>query len=346
MARWQPRFPALQGLLLVAALGATACVRDARLFATTLQPAEIPILDAQRIWIVSGHLDEELRVARLVELGLRRRSRVEVRRIERDWLEPWRAQGRIPAGTLVLWLDLQFLERTRSEWVSRPDSACGPYGCYPTTRSYAYDVPVVRAELAVAVYDGPSAILKRRITFREALEGRDYDELRYTLTERLANEVAESTAIHPKTVRVRLRLVRALPQVGEAIEAAKRGDWAQARQLCEEARKSERWASLSKREQAYLSYDLAQTRRYDLRGFRTPDERFASAEAAIREAWRLERDPDFLRTLSAIRSDRRKQAMLEAQQRELREREQNRGKTPPPPSYAPVTSPSTPPSSP
>jgi len=273
------------------------------------QPA-VYVFD-DKIWIAGGHLEHELRLQERLTEHLRQGD-AEVRRVELDDLEPLRQAGDIPHATIVVILDLALDEDTRPEWTSRPEYVCGPAGCYTTTRSVVYQMPVVRAELEVTVYDGPTARVQQRVTLRSTDEGGDWQRMRQEVVRDLIGRLTRMVDQRREQVEVELFEVD-VPAVRRAVEAIEGGDWTRGRGLLERAWHSDEVRALPEEERARVLYDLGQARRFDPSTLDQPEQHFAAAERALRAAVRLDGHPQYERALSDLSSHRRQLALLRAQ---------------------------------
>jgi hypothetical protein len=322
----------LAGILLLGGCGGGTAVRG-----TVVHPATIPVRSFPRIWIAGGHLDYEIALLDSLAAHLRGR-RAEVHRVELDRLEPLRAGGRIRAATVVVIVDVRMRESTRTEWGSRPETVCGPVGCYQTTRSYVYELPTLRALVSVTVYDGPSARVLQRTTLREADEGRDYDDMRERVVNALRERLLRMVDQHPERVEVVLLDVD-VPEVERAIETIDDGEWEAGRQLLEQAWRSPAVRALDPEDRARVLYDIGQARRFDPSTLDDPQAHFEAAERALRAAIRLHAHERYRNALDALQRHRNEVVVVRAQEQaaehnyRLATQRPPPNVPPPPPSY-------------
>lgn len=280
--------------------------------ATVVHPAQVPVRSYPRIWIAGGHLDHEIELLDALADHLRG-GRAEVRRVELDHLEPMRVQGRIPPATVVVILDLRFVEATRPEWTTRPETVCGPLGCYTANRSYAYELPTLRARLTVTVYDGPTARVEQRVTIDAHDEGDDYLDMRHEVVRQLKTKLLRMVDQRRESVEVELLEVD-VPEVERALAVIEEGDWTRGRRMLEEAWHGGAVRSLEPEDRARVLYDIGQARRFDPSTLDDPEAHFDAAERALRAAVRLDPRDEYDRALAALRRHRREVVVARAQQ--------------------------------
>jgi hypothetical protein len=318
---------------------ASGCAHTRTVTATMVDPAPLPLRAFARVWVVGGHLPAEVAIAdglfgHLAEGGN------EVRRVDLDALEPARLAGRIPVGTAVLLLGLEWRSTVRSAWTTRPMPMCGPHGCFTDYRSYPYDVPVLSGKLTLTVYDGPSARVLAAVSVHAEDEGRTEDNLRRRVTAQLLDEARALFDPHVANLRVVLLKVD-VPPAREALSVIAQGDWAAGRALLEEAAESQEASRLAPHARARLLHNLGLARRFDPVAQQDPETHLGAAEEALREAQRL--DPSAERYAKALRELREQRAKVR-RHRDQREAassarapaaEGAQAIPPPPPSYGP-----------
>ncbi|MFW5920680.1 MAG: hypothetical protein ACOCUS_02480, partial [Polyangiales bacterium] len=215
-------------------LAATGCSRTETVRGRVVYPATVPVRTFPRIWVATGHLDYEIRIAEALAAHLRADTEAKVRRVQLDDLEPMRVEGKIPPATVVVLLEAELTEGSRPEWTTRPETVCGPLGCYTRERTYLYDVPTVHGELTVTVYDGPTARVLQRVTIDAAEDSRDYATLRRRVVRRLTESVRRKVDQRVERVKVALLEVDIEP-VRRAHGLIESGDWHAGRAVLEEA---------------------------------------------------------------------------------------------------------------
>lgn len=299
----------------------------------------MPVRAFPRIWIAAGHLPEESAVASALAEHLARDANVKVRQVDVQDLEPARKAGRIPPATGVVLLDLRLHEDTRTEWATRPETVCGPYGCYTDEQSYVYDVPVVRGTLKITVYDGPTARVLQTTSIRASDEGRPFPVLRDRVATKLADHLGRLVDQRSEPVRIVLLYVK-LAGVDEAIDAARHGDWHAARVRLERALSTAGAEALPSDQQARLWYDVGQARRFDATTMNDPERHFDEAEQALRRALSLHATDLYRTSLADLRRHREQVRVVVAQReaaarnaRMAASRQGDAGIPEPPPSY-------------
>ena len=325
----------------LALLLSIGCGAGTTVSGTVVHPAAMPVRSFPSIWIAGGHLDHEVLLLDALAQHLREgpRATAEVRRVELDDLEPLRVSGRIPPATVVLILDLRFREGTRSEWTSRPETVCGPVGCYTTQRSYVYELPTLRGSLSIAVYDGPTARVLQRLTLREADEGRGYDDMRDRIARVFRDRLLASVDQRRDQIDVVLLGVD-VPEVERAIEVIDEGDWSAGRRMLEEAWRSPAVRALGPEDRARVLHDIGQARRFDPATLDDPDEHFAAAERAFRAAMRLDPHRRYENALRALRQHRSEVVVARAQEEAAEHNYRMVGRRPQPPPGLPAPPPS------
>ncbi len=288
-----------------------------------LVAARLPVRTYPSVIVASGLLPHEQQLAQaLVEhlVASRPRPANDVELVDIDRLEPMRRAGHIAPGTVVLILGLEFREALRPEWGSRPETVCGPFGCYTTRRNVAYDIPTSRASLRVTLYDGPSARELDQVVLHQEDEGREYAYMRDRLVESLGTRVQRLVDTRRERVEVELCDSDLAEVERAATVIAEEGDWTRARGLLEEATERRRLARLSREDRACVLYDLALAQRFDPASLGDPAAHFAAAERTLQRAIRLDPDEDdYQRALVALRHHRR-EVMRVREQQSARER--------------------------
>lgn len=320
-------------LMLLAGCGAGTTVSG-----TLVHPATVPVRSFPRIWIAGGHLDHEVGLLDALAAHLRG-GRAEVRRVELDALEPMRVARRIPAATVVVIVDVRVREGSRSEWASRPETVCGPVGCYTQQRSYVYELPTLAVAATLTVYDGPTAQVQQRVTVRANEEGRDYESMREIAMREIREKLVRMVDQRREEIDVVLLSVD-VPEVERAIETIDAGDWTTGRRMLEEAWRSPAVRALDAEDRARVLYDIGQARRFDPATLDDPEAHFAAAERALRAAVRLDPRERYGNAIEALERHRRQVMVARAQERAAEHnyrlmRERAPATPEPPPSYAP-----------
>jgi len=324
------------GLSLMGVAWLAGCGGATTVSGTVVHPAEVPVRSFPRVWIAGGHLDHELELLDSLAAHLRG-GRAEVRRVELDDLEPMRVAGRIPPATVVLILDVRMEEATRPEWTTRPETVCGPMGCYTSNRSVVYEVPVLKARATLTVYEGPSARIQQRARAESLHEGRDYDVMRRRAVRDLKEKILAMVDQRREEVHVDLLEVD-VPEVERAIGVIDQGNWSEGRRILDASWDTPTVQALDDEDKARVLYDIGQARRFDPSTLGDHDAHFAAAERAFRAALRHDRDEEiYAEALEALERHRRQVAVVRAQEEaaehNYRMATPPRGVPPPPPSY-------------
>lgn len=321
---------------LACALG--ACVRGPVVSATYEVPATVPLRSFPRVFVTSGHDPLEITMAQ--ELVFHLQGDVQVQRVDRDRLEQMRIAGQIPNATLVVMLELRTEQGVDVETTQRPETVCGPGGCYRRTRYDNFDVPTLKATTTITVYEGPTARVLQRATLEARERGRTFDSMRARILEKFLADLTRLVDARSQQVRVRLLQVD-LPGVAEALAKLESGQWREGRLALERAARGEAAGALDRGDRARLLYDLGLARRFDpVSAERDPDRHFAAAEEALRQAIELDPRERYAEALSQLREHRRATAEV-SRQREAAERnfaleqqrDPNAAVPPPPPGY-------------
>jgi len=293
---------------LVLVLGCGGPTLEARV--TT--PATVPLRAFPEIWIATA--DELDAIALGERLATHLRSdRVEARRVRVADLEPMRSSGRLRRASVVVILEARVRESTVLRYDNRPETICGPSGCFTRQRRDAYDVPIVEVRLRVSVHEGPTGRALQRVSFGVEEEGRGYDRMRERAFERLGARLV--TLVDTREELVRTRLPRPpLPEVELAIDELRAGRWREGRARLERLARSAEVTSLAKDERARVYFTLSIARRFDPVSLaRDTDRHFRAAESALRAAIRDDPQLRYQQALDALIAHRRQVELLEAQ---------------------------------
>ncbi len=292
-------------------MGLAACGVTA--VATVPVPALVPLRTFPFIVVASGPDAIERQIADALAAHLQGEER-QVRRVDRASVEAMRLRGELPAASVVVWLEVEELRDSRTRLGSRPETVCGPAGCYTRNRPDSYSIPTLRMRARLTVLDGPSARTFQRIGVETQEEGRGYARMRERASRRLLERLLAMVDARAETVTVRLLAVD-LPSVEAALHELRRGCWHRARRRLERVVRSAEFGRLSVRQRARVFYDLAIARRFDPVTFeRDPERHFDSAEAALRRAVRLDPDPLYDQALQELVAHRERARVLRQQQ--------------------------------
>lgn len=304
----------------------------------TLQiPAAIPLRSFPHVFVASGPQLAEIQLSQALVDHLRDGER-RVQRVERAELEQMRAQGSIPLASVVVIVELDTRRVSRTRFQTRPETVCGPAGCYTRNRTDAYDVPMLHARLRLTIHEGPSARVLQRVREAVSEEGYGWGRMETRIVRRLIETLARMVDARTENVKVALLRV-GVPEVERAIEDIDAGDWRRGRVRLERVARTEEVRGLDAESRARVFYDLGMARQYDPETIRAdPERHFRSAEEALQAAIRLDPDPLYDRALRALQAHRQQVSMLqeqrEAAEHNFRLRDENAGGLPtPPPGY-------------
>ncbi len=314
---------------LVATMALFAGCGGTTLEANVMTPAAVPLRTFPEVLVATA---DELELVALGE-ALARHLAVGggvARRVRVADLEPLRTRGAIGRATGVVLLEARVREGSAIRYSDRPETVCGPSGCFTRQRRDAYDVPTVEARLRVSVHEGPTGRVLQRISFGVEEEGRGYERMReraYALLEGRLIRLVDA-----REERVRVAIPRApLPAMASAVEALQQGRWREGRAELERLARSAEVAALAPREQARVYFALSVARRFDPVSLSGDVERhFRAAESALTAALRTDPTPRYQRALEELLAHRRQVEVLEAQ-REAAEHNYGLDVTPPQP---------------
>jgi hypothetical protein len=284
----------------------SGCARSIEATGTVVRPARLPVRTHPQIFIASGLERPGPVLAAQLAAHLEATSPSEVVLVEATSLERRRQAGGFPATSAVVYLVARFDESSRSRWVSRPQTVCGPINCYTTRRSVLERRPVLEARAQVRIFEGPTARRLADERFSVRLEGSSYQRLEDEAKDQLQASIID--AVDAKRLPVRVELP---PFAGgeAALEAIARGEWRQGRDALEALVADPAFETLSPGERARGWYALGQARRFDPTT-RDEPQGFAEAAAALAQAAALA--PDEPRYADAQRELAEHRALLEA----------------------------------
>lgn len=297
---------------LVATMALFAGCGGTTLEAHVMTPAAVPLRTFPEVLIATADELELVTIAAALARHLEADG-VAARRVRLADLEPMRTRGVIGRATGVVLLEARVREGSAIRYGDRPETVCGPSGCFTRQRRDAYDVPILEARLRVSVHEGPTGRVLQRVSFGVEEEGRGYERMReraYALLEERLIRLVDARA-----ERVRVAIPRApLPTVASAVEALQRGRWREGRAALERLARSADVAALAPHEQARVYFALSVARRFDPISLSGDVERhFRAAESALTAALRADPTPRYQRALDELLAHRRQVEVLEAQ---------------------------------
>lgn len=289
-------------------------------------PAAFSVGAARGVWIASGSDENSLAVADLLTGHLAGRSPA-LRQVSLAQLEPARTRRQIPAGTLVLLVEVQMVESSDTRFIQQPQTFCGPGGCYTQYRSFPYQVPAIAGQLRLTGYDGPTANVLAQRVLRAAGSSRSRMGLQRQVALELVERALPLFESRPGSFSVELMNADAASHQA-ALEALESGAHEAARTQLAGMTRRETLASLSTAEQARVFHNLAQTLRLLAVRIRSPEdvlELLQQAVAALDHAQRLAPDNERVRLTGAGLG-----AQVAQLQRRLRSRAALSATAPPP----------------
>jgi hypothetical protein len=291
----------------------SACAHTVAVRVPVLVPARVPVRSFPSIWVSGGMLEDEVYLQDRLAAHLAKDGTREVRRVELGELEPLRKAGQIPASTVVVLIDLKTEEGWQSDWATSPGYVCGFYGCYSQFQTYPVYLPELRGEVALTVYEGPTARVLQRERFRSEMTGdEDEDEAAAdALIEELSRQLERSVDV--LRIRKRIELYEVdVPGVAEAVALIRRGKWEEATRLLEQAAATV--SGQPAKVQARVWFDLGLARWFGPREGLT-QAAYERAKQALAKANELEPHPVHRRALTDLERARKSHALLEEQRR-------------------------------
>ena len=309
-----------------------ACGGGLTVHGEVVRPARVPVRAFPRIVVTTTDGGASDPLADTLAGHLEDRS--EVRRAGARQVLAMRARGQLGPGSVVVSLASLIDARSVPVWARRDDLECGPPGgCVDLRRAYYDEIPEVRAAVVVTVAEGPSGRVLQRLELTEHESGQDVLAIRLRLFERLALRLRDLVDQRTENVPVLLLTLDA-PEVREALDAIRGGDWTRGRERLEGFVASAALGSLPAPLRARALYDLGQARRFDPSV--PPAERLAAARRAVLAAIRTDPQEHYARTLADIEHDVRNLAIVDAQER-AREHNFELATAPAPSRRAPAT---------
>jgi hypothetical protein len=295
----------------------SACAQTVAVRVPVLVPARVPVRAFPSIWVSGGLLEDEVYLQDRLAAHLARDGAREVRRVELGELEPLRKAGQIPASTVVVLVDLETEEGTRSDWATSPGYMCGFYGCFTQYNTYPVYLPELRGEVVLTVYEGPTARVLQRERFRSEITGDEdqEDAAADALVEELSGQLERAVDVLRIKKRIELYEVD-VPGVGEAVALIRRGKWDEATRLLEQAVAAS--SGQSAKVQARVWFDLGLARWFGPREGLT-QAAYERAREAFEKAQQLEPHPVHRRALADLARARKSHALLEEQRRAMAE---------------------------
>jgi hypothetical protein len=299
----------LRGLTLGALLGlvgaASGCAGITPVSAAIAHPAQIPIRAFPRVVLVPGLGPHDREIADALALHLMSSGLSAVRVQSSALLED---VGIEAPGTAVVQLSITLSSTGRTDWVNRPDTVCGAFGCYQSTRTYPVYRPITDARMTVVVRDGHTGRTLQEAILTAQSSSASATQMERAIVRDLALKLGEAVDVRDEPIRVELLDVDDV-MVERAIATLRDGAWHEGRELLEGYFASGRAASLEPEQRARAYYDLGLARRFDPTTMDDPDRHFELARVALEKA--IELDPSEDRVAEAL-------AALEAHQAQAR----------------------------
>jgi len=321
-------------LLLIALLLAAGCGDTMVVAARVVRPAVLPVRAFPQVYVVSVDDADSAAVADRLADHLAERPgpanvRLSVRRLTHDRLAALRRDGSVARVSVVVVVEVSVSEDQRPDFSSRPNSVCGPGGCYLATRPYLNDIPTLRARAHFQVEDGPTGRMLQQATLETRDEGSEPLAMRARAVLDLAARAGGLVDAGARGVDVALVDVDS-SDVRRALALLERGDWGAGARLLARIVAAEGFARRPPAQRAATLFDLGQARR-----FSGPDDanavaRLDAAVDAMRQAMRLEPRVLYAEGLRDVERQRRDLA-LSTEQREAAAHNFALSRSPPPP---------------
>ncbi len=225
-------------VLLASVLLAGACARSLTVAAAVTLPARAPVFVFPSVWVAGGKYEEEVYLLDRIAAFLARDKRREVRRVRADELEPARQAGQISALTAVVQLSLSLHSSERMHTSLMPLTYCSPFSCGLTSYGmYSSYIPLMRAQVALTVHEGPTARVLSHETFTDEVEGDSVSGARQELIERLAEQLEDGVDLHMRRMAFTLQQTE-IRAADDAIAQLSLGKYKEGRAGLEAAAKS------------------------------------------------------------------------------------------------------------
>jgi hypothetical protein len=304
-------FRDLRCLALLLCLGAASgCAGVTRVGAAVAHPAQIPIRAFPRVVLVPGLGPHDREIADALALHLMSSGLSDVRVQASALLED---VGIEAPGTAVVQLSIALSTVGRTDWVNRPDTVCGAFGCYQTTRTYPVYMPVTDARMTVVVRDGHTGRTLQEAVITARCSSASQTQMERSILHDLADRLGEAVDVRDEPVRVEL-LDLDDETVERAIALLRRGAWHEGREVLEGFIASGQVAALDREERARAYYDLGLARRFDPTTMDDPERHFALARAALDKALELDaREDRYAAALSALDAHREQARIVREQ---------------------------------
>ncbi len=293
------------------------CVERVVVRAPVLYPAELPVRAFPSLIIAGGDLPEG-------DLGESLRAHLsedrmhDVRRVAVKELEPLRKAGTITPFTLVVLLEAGFSMDNAEDYQVRPVQVCDVfYGCYTDFQGMYGSAPRVIAEVDVTVYEGPTARKLQQSTLDAWRYGNDSAQMRRVLMSELASKLNRAVDVLKSETQAELEPVSELPIVGLALARLKAGQWAEGRDLLEQA--ARQLGGQSRKVQKRVWYDLALARQFAPGPQGLDAQAFGGVERAFQLAIKLDGTKRYLRAYQRAKQMRERAQILEDQRRAARQ---------------------------
>lgn len=297
------------------------CVERVVVSAPVQYPAELPVRAFPSLIIAGGDLPEG-------DLGERLRAHLsanvgsggqqQVRKLAVKELEPLRQAGGITPFTLVVLLEAGFSTDGSEEWQVQPVQVCDVfYGCYTDFQNVYTGGARLIAQLDVTVYEGPTARKLQELSLDAWQYGNDSTALRQRLIGELGTKLERAVDTLQSETRAELEPVDELPIVGLALARLRAGQWAEGRDLLEQA--ARQLGGQPRKVQKRVWYDLAIARQYAPGPRGLDAQAFAGVERAFQLAIKLDGTKRYLRAYQRAKQTRERAQILEDQRRAARE---------------------------
>lgn len=286
----------------------SACGAPVQLSGSSLQAAGLPLRAFPHVFILRGHLPEEVRIGRGLGEHLERFGHVKAPQLSEEELRTMLEQGPLPLGAVLVEVRLDVRELSHHQFGSPMRTVCDSLDCYVMPSMSAQDVPVLRAILTLTVRDAATMAVRQQVRLRALELSASSDDMLHDATDTLIDRARVLVDHRRLAVQVPM-LSEDVPGADDAIDAAEEGRWEEASKRFEALLSR---ADLSPGERARLLHDLAQTRRFAVDS--AEPRAMRASQRAIDRALKLEPTNEALaETRLAVVRDLRNAELLQRQ---------------------------------
>ena len=213
-------------------------------------------------------------------------------------------------------LAARFTTSATTRWGTRPETVCGPYGCYVRQVSYPYDVVSLVGEVRVRVIDpATEQVLAEKTTQSEEL-GADHPARRATIRRRLIADASSWFDTRQERVDTHLPRVSG-DDYARAVRLARGGRWDDAAFELRTIRSSSAFATRPVESRARVLEALALAIRFSEQARRSPVESLGEALGLVEEARALAESAEGNRLRESLTAQIEEARVLEVQRGSL-----------------------------